>query len=111
MYDYLAVLKLISNWFVKSKMIKKRFTVLYKDENILYFNEDSGNVVFSCNEMGIRNIDLNSIDLDNKFLMKMILILLFLSDFWIGILNLENAKHLKKYKWRLILIAWHPKRW
>ena len=61
--------------------------------------------------MGIRNIDLNSIDLDNKFLMKMILILLFLSDFWIGILNLENAKHLKKYKWRLMLIAWHPKRW
>ena len=24
-----------------------------------YFNEDSGNVVFSCNEMGILNIDLN----------------------------------------------------
>ena len=79
-------------------MIKKRFTVLYTDENMLYFNEDSGNVVFSCNEMGIRNIDLNSIDLDNIFLMKMILILLFLSDFWNGILNFENAKHLKKVK-------------
>ena len=98
MYDSLAALKLISNCFVKSKMIKKRFTVLYTDENMLYFNEDSGNVVFSCNEMGIRNIDLNSIDLDNIFLMKMILILLFLSDFWNGILNLENAKHLKKVK-------------
>ena len=34
---------------------------------MLYFNEDSGNVAFSCNEMGILNIDLNSINLDKKF--------------------------------------------
>ena len=32
----------------------------------LYFNEDSGNVVFSCNEMGILNIDLNNIKLDDS---------------------------------------------
>ena len=46
-------------------MIKELFTALYADENILYFNEDSRNVVFSCNEMGILNIDLNNINLDN----------------------------------------------
>ena len=40
---------------------------MYADENILYFNEDSGNVIFSCNEMGILNIDLNNINLDNNF--------------------------------------------
>ena len=40
---------------------------MYADNNILYFNEDSGNVIFSCNEMGILNIDLNNISLDNKF--------------------------------------------
>ena len=34
---------------------------------IFYFNEDSGNVVFSFNEMGILNIDLNNINLDNNF--------------------------------------------
>ena len=34
---------------------------------MLYFNEDSGNVVFSCNEMSIINIDLNNINLDNNF--------------------------------------------
>ena len=39
---------------------------MYADENILYFNEESGNVVFSCNEMGILNIDLNIINLDNN---------------------------------------------
>ena len=55
--DYsLAPLKLILDWFVTSKMIKELYTPLYADEDILYFNDDSGNFVFSCNEMGILNI-------------------------------------------------------
>ena len=37
-------------------MIKELFTTLYADENILCINDDYGNVVFSCNEMGIINI-------------------------------------------------------
>ena len=48
-------------------MIKKLYTTLYADENVFYFNEDSDNIVFSCNEMGILNIDLNNINLDNNF--------------------------------------------
>ena len=50
--DTLATLKLIPAWFVTSKMIKKLFTALYADENILSFNEDSGNIVFNCNGIG-----------------------------------------------------------
>ena len=46
-------------------MIKILFTAFYADENILYFNEDSGNVVFTCNGTGILNIDLNNINLDD----------------------------------------------
>ena len=42
----LAALKLISNWFVTSKMIKELFMSWCTDENIFYFNEDSGNVIF-----------------------------------------------------------------
>ena len=38
---------------------------MYADENILYFNEDSSNVIFNCNRMGILNIDLNNINLDD----------------------------------------------
>ena len=30
-------------------------------------NVDFGNVVFSCNEMGILNIDLNNLNLHNNF--------------------------------------------
>ena len=40
---------------------------MYVDENILYFNEESANVVFSCNEIVTLTIDLNNINLDNKF--------------------------------------------
>ena len=65
--DSLAALKLIPDWFVTSKTIKKIFTALYADENILYFNEDSGDGVFHYNEMGIVNIDLNDINLDGNF--------------------------------------------
>ena len=63
----LAALKLIPDWFVTSKMIKELCAALYADENILYFNEDSGNVVFTCKEMGVLDIDLNNINLDNNF--------------------------------------------
>ena len=41
----------------------------------------------------------------------MILILLFLSDFWLGILNFKNAKHLKEIGEELMPIGWHPKKW
>ena len=57
---------IIPDWFVTSKMIKELFTALYADENILHFNENSGNLIFSCNDMGVLNIDFNNINLDNK---------------------------------------------
>ena len=65
--DSIAALKLIPDWFVTSKIIEKLYNAFCAYENILYFNEDSSNAVFSCNEMGILNIDLNNINLDNNF--------------------------------------------
>ena len=59
--DCLSALKFVPGWFVTGKMTKKLFTALYADENILYFDGDSGNIAFICNEMGILNIDLNNI--------------------------------------------------
>ena len=40
---------------------------MYADENILYCNEDSTDAVFNYNKMGIVNIDLNNINLDDNF--------------------------------------------
>ena len=76
--DFLPTLKFAPDWFVTSKIIKKLFTDLYADEIVLYFDADFGNVVLT--------------------LMKMILVLLLLSEFWIGIVNLKNVKHLKRVK-------------
>ena len=76
-------------------MIKKLFIALYADENIFYLNKDFVDIIFDYNETGTLNIDLINVSLGNN-LMKMILVLLFLSDFWLGILDLENAKNNKK---------------
>ena len=93
---FLATLKFVPDWFIPTKMIRILSAAFYTVDNILYFNEDSANVVFPCNGMGIPNIDLNNINLDDTNLMKMTLILLILSDFWLVILNFKHAKHLKK---------------
>ena len=45
--------------------MNKKPIALHADDNILYFNEDSGDAVFSCNEMGILSKDLNNINLDD----------------------------------------------
>ena len=44
--DCLAALNFITDWFITGKMTKILFTALYPDDNILYFNEDSGNALF-----------------------------------------------------------------
>ena len=46
--DSLAALKSIPDWFVTSTVIKKLFTALYTDDIIIYFNDNSGDVMFSC---------------------------------------------------------------
>ena len=59
--------KAVPDWFVTSKMIKNLFTAFYVVDNILYFNEDSGDTIFSCSEMGILGIHLNNINLDPRW--------------------------------------------
>ena len=49
--DFLPALRFVADWFVTSKMIKKLFSALYANDNVLYLNENSGDPVFSCNEI------------------------------------------------------------
>ena len=63
--DFLAASTFIPRWFATSKMINNRFTALYADKNMLYFNEYCGNAILSSNETGILNIDLNDINFDD----------------------------------------------
>ena len=76
-------------------MIKKFCTALYADENVLYLNEDSGDAVFSYNEMGINYIDLNNSNLDNNFDEDDPDTIIHIR-LWLGILNLKNGENFKK---------------
>ena len=61
--DFLPVF--VSNWFVRSKMIKKLHNSLFAENDILVFDEDSRNVTFSGDEVGIPSVDINNINLDD----------------------------------------------
>ena len=79
---------------------------------MLYFNEDFGNVAFSCNEMGILNIDLNNISHDdtnyNEDDPETIIHIRLLA--WH--IKFEKRKTLKKgLKEELVLVTWHPREW
>ena len=77
-------------------MIKKLLIVLYADDNLLYFKEDSDDVILSFKEMGILCVDLNSINFDNSNYNKGEPISLFMSDFWLSIVNLRDVNYFKK---------------
>ena len=65
--DSVTSLELIPDWYVTSKMIKKLYTALYADDNMIYFNENSIDAVFCSNEISILSIDLGNIYLDYNF--------------------------------------------
>ena len=62
--DFLPAWKFVPDWFVTSNMIEKFYTALYVDDGLLFFDEDSGNATFCCNEMGILRVNSNNINLD-----------------------------------------------
>ena len=63
----LASLKFVPDWFVTSKMIKKLCVPLYADDGLDFFEEDSGNATFCCNEMSILSVNHININLVNDF--------------------------------------------
>ena len=87
MYIYIYILGqyiyvyILNNFFLRMK--------------IYSFNEASGDAVFNYDEMVLLILILIILILV-IILMKMIQILLFLSDFWLVLINLKNAKNLKK---------------
>ena len=69
-------------------MIKEPDVDLFFNDDIIFVNEDLINVTFFSNEMGILSVDLNDINLIVLILIKMILKLLFISEFWSDIIYL-----------------------
>ena len=76
-------------------MIKK-LKDIFSNDNIIFVNEDSNYVTFFGGEMSILSVDLDKINLDMLIMMKIILKLLFMSDLWLGLININNTNHVKK---------------
>ena len=94
--DCLVAIKFVPDWFVTSEMIKKLFTALYADGNILFLMKI---LLFShlfVMEWVFLIYILIILILAILTMIKMILILLFMSDFWLDILNLKITKNLKE---------------
>ena len=110
--DCLAALRFVPDWFVISKMIKKLFTALYADENTFYFNEDSSNVTFCCNDIGIFSVNLNNFNLDDTNYEEDDSDTVILIRLLAWHIKFKKQKVLKNISEELIIIAWHPKgRW
>ena len=110
--DCLAALKFVPDGFVASKMIKILFTSLYADQNILFFNQDSSNVVFIFNEMGVLNIDLNYINIDDAVSGEDDADTIILIRLLAWHVKFEKGEELKKeLNEELMPVAWHPSRW
>ena len=59
--ESLASLKLIPDWYVTSKMIKKLYPALYADDGLLFFDKNSSDIIFCCDEMVIDEDDPDTI--------------------------------------------------
>ena len=62
---FLPALNFGSDWFVINKVIKKLIVSLFRNDGILFFDEDSGNVTLSSDQMGILSVAFNNINLDD----------------------------------------------
>ena len=96
----LAALKFIPDWFVTSKILQKFDNALHANDDILFHNEDFDKVTFITNQKHILAVDLDKINLDNNF-DEDHLDIIFHTNFWLGVINLKNRKHLKKEKQRI----------
>ena len=81
----MAVLKSIPDWFVTSKMFERfHDTSLAADVKSHFLLINWVFLVYIIIKLTLTMI-----------IEKMILVLLLMSDFWRGLINLKNAKHLK----------------
>ena len=96
--DCLAALKFIPDWLVRNKMVEI-FMMLYLIIMIYssFYENFSKVTVFGKNWIFLVYI-LIKLTLQMTIIFKKMILttLLFMSDFWLGVINVKNAKHLKK---------------
>lgn len=62
---YLPTLEFVLDWFVTSKIIKKRDHDLFTNNDIIFINEDSSYVTCLSDELDIISVDFTNINADD----------------------------------------------
>ena len=79
--------------------------------NILYYNKDSGDVIFSCNAIVILSIDFNNVNLDDPSYNENNNETIIHVRLLVRHSKVEKRRALeKKFNKELILVTWYPKR-
>ena len=86
---------LYQNLFLNSLLRIKLDDVWFSRDDIVFVNEDSDNVSFFSDDLDINTIYVNNINLDDDILVNMILKLLLMLEWWLGVTNVKNARHVK----------------
>ena len=63
---YLPLLKFVPHWFVTNMMLKDLYNAISLNGGIVFVNANSGNVTFFSNDVGLVNVDLINISLDDN---------------------------------------------
>ena len=110
--DFLPTLKFVPDWLVTSKMIKKLYDTVFADDDILFFVEDSGNVSFLSDEMGILSVNLDNINLyDGNFYEDDPETIIYVRLFAEHYRYKKRKVFTKEISKKLMIVAWHPTRW
>ena len=92
----LLSLKLVPDWFVTSKMTEKLNSAVFSDDYIVFGHLDSDFVTFFSKDKGLNSITLDSINLDDDhFDYCNPETINHVRHVWVGIMNINNADHLK----------------
>ena len=89
---YLPTFKVVSDWFAASRMIKTFDDTVFFNYDIFFLNEDSDNIIFSNNKVGILSVDLNNIKVYTK-------IDIYLDDATFDESDSETNIHLRLLAW------------
>ena len=94
---FLPTLQFIpADWFATNEMLEKLNNAALSNDDIDLEDRNSDIVTFFSDSMDLNTTDLTTINLDEDYLILIILLMLFLIHLLLGVIHLNNVKHVKK---------------
>ena len=91
----LPLLKFIHDRFVKKKVLKDLDNAIFFNDTLVFVNADSDDVTLFSGDMGLANVDLNNISLDDDNLHSADPETIIHIRLWLGVIDISIARHVK----------------